>query len=255
MLAKLLDKKIGPVEWFSTDQRGPFERNLTSAPWRWIYRDKKVIYNFNSDGYRCPEWKDIDWSNSIVFIGCSYTLGVGLDEEDTLPNRVKELTGIPTINLGISGSSNHLMLYNSLKLLDAGIRPRQVVVMFSDISRLTYIREDGSIKHFGNWIYPTHTHHQPESKLKMDKYKENELEFYDYWISENNSDIHGRMAAKSIEGVWKGQGIKFLGCSAYHGQLADTFISFDKHTDKARDLQHPGIETIRSWANTIANVL
>ena len=31
--------------------------------------DNSVHYKLNKDGYRCPEWEDIDWPNSHILFG------------------------------------------------------------------------------------------------------------------------------------------------------------------------------------------
>jgi hypothetical protein len=249
MLAKITNSKI--VEWHSTDQELLFEKNLKTTAIDWTYRSKKVYYNLNSQGYRCPEWNQIDWVNSILLIGCSYTFGVGLAEEDTLSVRLSAITGRPVINLGIGSSSNHLILYNSFKLIDSDIRPSHVVALFSDVSRVTHFKEKDPVTHFGSWIYPTHNHHNPDSKLTMPKFSEYELNFYSHWIYDNNSDVHGAMAARSVESLWKSHGVKFLGCSAYNGQLSDRYYKLPKAVDKARDLMHPGKATMHEWAKLI----
>jgi hypothetical protein len=249
MLANITHTKI--TEWHSTDQESLFEKNLKTTPEEWIYRSKKIYYNLNSQGYRCPDWGQIDWTNSILLIGCSVTFGVGLAEEDTLSARLSAITGKSVINLGVGSSSNQLMLYNSFKLLDQNIRPSQVIVLFSDVSRVTHFKEGNAVTHFGNWIYPTHSHHNPTSKLSMPKFSDHELNFYSHWIYDSNSDVHGSMSARSIESLWKSHGINFLGCSAYNGQLSDRYYRLPMVVDKARDLMHPGTMTIREWADSI----
>lgn len=253
MLAKITNKKT--VEWHSTDQETLFEKNLKNSNDDWVYRKKKIYYNFNSDGYRCPEWQDINWLDSIVLIGCSYTLGVGLADEDTVSSQLQKITGHPTVNLGVGSSSNHLMLFNSLRLIDQRIHPKAVIVLYSDVSRFTHISKDYAIRHYGNWIYPTHAHHLPESKLTMPTYSKHDLDFYTQWLQDYNSDVYGEMAARSVENAWKSAGVKFVGCSAYNGQMSNRYLNLSKQVDKARDLQHPGIESVRNWAHIIANAL
>lgn len=253
MLAKITSSKI--VEWHSTDQESLFEKNLKIVSNEWVYRSKKIYYKFNSQGYRCPEWTDIDWKNSILLIGCSYTLGVGLAEEDTLAAVLSAIVNRPVINLGVGSSSNHLMLHNSFSLVDSDIIPNQVIALFSDVSRATHFKEDGSIKHYGNWIYPTHKHHQQDAKLTMPQFTEQELTFYKQWIQNENSDVYGNMAARSIENLWKSAGVPFMGVSAYHGQLSNRYHKLPAIIDKARDLMHPGLLTIKHWAEDIAAIL
>ncbi|MES2528064.1 MAG: hypothetical protein V4598_13300 [Bdellovibrionota bacterium] len=47
---------------------------------------------------------------NIVFLGCSFTYGFGVNNEDTYPYKVREKTGLNVYNYGISGTSPSLTL-------------------------------------------------------------------------------------------------------------------------------------------------
>ena len=59
-----------------------------------LQTSKKFTYTLNSQGYREKEWRDIDWNNSYVFLGCSHTFGVGVPNDETLPKQVQSATGV-----------------------------------------------------------------------------------------------------------------------------------------------------------------
>lgn len=91
-----------------------------------LQTSKKFTYTLNSQGYREKEWKDIDWSNSYVFLGCSHTFGVGVPNDETLPKQVQSATGVYCVNLGIPGGNNMLSVLNSALLIQQGIRPKGI---------------------------------------------------------------------------------------------------------------------------------
>ena len=61
------------------------KKNLSKQPADWYYQDKEIYYKWNSTGHRCKEISDIDLSNYILTIGCSHTVGVGLELEKSYP--------------------------------------------------------------------------------------------------------------------------------------------------------------------------
>ena len=99
-------------EWAGSDIKSTFLENLKTQPLDWHYRNNKIQYNYNSDGYRTKEFKEVDWKNSIVMFGCSVTNGIGLHEEDTIPYRLEQQLGISVINMGVGASSMLFNLHN-----------------------------------------------------------------------------------------------------------------------------------------------
>jgi hypothetical protein len=102
---------------------------------------RKLTYTLNSQGYREKEWKDIDWDNSFVFLGCSHTFGVGVDHNETIPMLMQQKTGINCINLGIPGGSNMFSVMNSAKLINYGINPLKVFFQKTYSNRWFYYDE------------------------------------------------------------------------------------------------------------------
>jgi hypothetical protein len=84
--------------------------NLKDNPYLLNLRKKTYNYKFNSHGFRCDEFTTAS-ELPILFLGCSHTMGVGLEIEDVwskvLLEKIKNYTGkkIPFWNLSIGGSS------------------------------------------------------------------------------------------------------------------------------------------------------
>lgn len=231
--------------WYANDSEEHFYDNINQQPSNWYYRYVPVHYSINANGYRCPEWKDVNWSESIVIIGCSIVMGVGVDDIDTLSARLEEQLNVPVINLGTGGSSNQLMLYNSLRLIENNIKPKAVSAVFSDPGRVS-IFNDVRAQPIGPWVHQKGMYRPKEEK-----------EFYNFWTGiGNNADIHGTMSAKAVELVWKSQGVPFLGLQVYGDWCPD--MGYQKLTDPidlARDLEHGGIETQKKWARELAPLI
>ena len=91
--SQLLDEyDPGEHKFISNDTREMFAESLKKNPEDWYYRTHEVKYILNSEKFRTKEFKDIDWKNSIVLIGCSCTFGIGVTEEDTIAANLQEIT-------------------------------------------------------------------------------------------------------------------------------------------------------------------
>jgi hypothetical protein len=64
--------------------------------------DTEITYSFNSYGFRADEFEDASVS-SILFLGCSYTLGTGIRIEDSFTTIVAKELGLKNYNLGVGG--------------------------------------------------------------------------------------------------------------------------------------------------------
>lgn len=60
----------------------------------------EIQYRFNSHGFRSCEF---DRATSVLCLGCSFTMGIGLPLEQTWPWILQQKTGIKCWNLGLGG--------------------------------------------------------------------------------------------------------------------------------------------------------
>jgi hypothetical protein len=90
--------------------RGAQARSTSSSAGRLIY---DVTYTIGSNGLRVspPVQKD-SVTGSILFFGCSFTFGEGLEDDQTLPYQVGVQSGgrYATVNFGFHGYGPHQML-------------------------------------------------------------------------------------------------------------------------------------------------
>lgn len=112
----------------------------------WYWYNKKFSYKKNSNGFRTIEFKKIDWANSIVVFGDSYTMGEGNTIEDVYTSVLQDMTGIPVINLGIGGAGVDRSCWNSLALHESYPRPKAIIHLWSNLDR--YSEYD---YHYDHW--------------------------------------------------------------------------------------------------------
>ena len=124
-------------------------KNKKVADWEWL--DKKVSYTLNSQGYRAKEFEDCDWKNSVLFFGCSWVYGVGVDDSDTMTYMFTAQTGIPCINLGMPAVSNWFTVKNCEILNSNNINPKAVVNCMTYPTRTTLFHDDDTQTHIGKW--------------------------------------------------------------------------------------------------------
>jgi len=136
----------GEHKFIAGDNIARFEECLKNNPKDWYYRTHEVKYVLNSDKFRTKEFKDIDWKNSIVLIGCSCTFGTGITEEDTIAHNLQEITGKYVVNLGQPGVSNGIIAYNSYYLKEHYPEPLAVVNLWTGIARYFVMTEEFELK-------------------------------------------------------------------------------------------------------------
>lgn len=118
------------------DTEKQFIDRLPNMPDDWYYRTNPITYSFNELGHRSKSFKDIDQSNYILFIGCSHTMGVGLEVEKTFPYLLSEKLNMDYYNLAIPATGIDVVEYNLLTwFFKMNKKPKLVVVQWPDHSR------------------------------------------------------------------------------------------------------------------------
>ena len=204
--------KSTTLNFIGTDTLALYEQNLKTQPDNWPYKNKSISYSFNSNGYREKEWDECSWRNSIVLLGCSMTMGVGLPIDETISFRLSQITNRPVINLGLQGSSCWVSCLNSQILYKHYPNPYAVVQIWSDSSRLVEFT-DTDIFHHGSW--------KP-------------IPLYKHWNQhEVNTEMHIRLITSSDRIMWSKTKTKYLSFTLFEQTAIPADCLF---------LRTPGIE-------------
>ena len=214
-----------------TDSLELYKASQLKKPASWPYHTKPVAYTWNRNGYRCKEWADVDWATSIVVMGCSMIAGIGLDDADTITSHMQDTLGMQVVNLGVPAGAADVLYYNSMRLADLNIRPRAVAVVAPAWARCTYFDQPQS------WnLGPWYLHGMIEDAYLSTYYK--------YHTGRTpNAELHGYMSLRAIHSLWTSVGVA---CEVWEHTDMPPFI------DTARDLQHPGIATAKTWASHLS---
>lgn len=149
--------------WCGSDSEENYEKQRNHK--LQIYGPEDITYKPNSHGYRCEEFDFKQNPKSIVYIGCSHTVGVGLPIEDTWSFQIHKLIcghcgyDFKYYNLSKPSVSNDYisrMAFHAKKL-----NPFLVIIMFTHIERRE-TNDNGKMVDF----YPGIVHHNRDKKFR-----------------------------------------------------------------------------------------
>ena len=184
----------------------------------WI--DNPFTYSFNSNGFRCDEFTS---DSTILFLGCSFTCGIGLPIDTIWPELVAKQLNMQCANLGQGGGSADTAFRLCHGWIDQ-IKPKVVVFLQPPGIRWELITND-QIKLL-----------IAGSELKFaDEYTKN------WVIDDNNHYFNTTKNVLAIESMCNFRQIKFL--------KFNSLPCIDD--DRARDLVHSGRKTHRLFADQV----
>ena len=225
-----------PPDFCGMDSRENWQLNLKRQPEDWIWRTRPVRYTVNSQGYRCPEWDQISWADSVLMFGCSYVFGVGIDDQDTMAHQLSLALSAPVINLGQGATDDTFQWVNSTVLAHAGIRPRAVIYLWPGVHRLTEFLGQGRVNNWGPW----NAHMNPMAA----NWVTNETHIWEYlsYLSLN------------VRTLWSCPVLEYYPYM-YPPDQRGTIKPWGCVLDAARDVApqgayHPGIETNLGWVRS-----
>lgn len=203
------------------------EKQLLTLGWT----KNNILYEYNDAGYRSEEFYGDD--PCAMFVGCSFTYGMGLNIEATWGHMVARRLGLRFCSVAKAGYSNDAC-FREVRNWISQIKPEKVFMLAPPSHRFETKIEPESIEQFQvqNLINP------PDKKTK---------EFFDcvpyalLWNAYDDNYILNReknyLAIKQL-------------CAEHN--IPFYYVASEDHPyikgDYARDLQHPG----RIWQKNIA---
>ncbi len=89
---------------------------------------KSIEYRFNTQGFRCDNDLDKLGPNTNMYLGCSNTMGIGVNLHETWCQRVNDQVGGTMCNLGQAGGA-HETAYRIARHWIAQIKPSRVYML------------------------------------------------------------------------------------------------------------------------------
>lgn len=220
--------------WLPQDSEERYEHHLKTKYHElesqgWIGRT--IEYKFNSEGFRADEF--IDNQPSIITLGCSLTVGIGLPLEETWAYQVAQALNLHMYNLGIGGRSSDVAFRLALHYVPK-LKPQVVVFVPPDPGRFEVIvpRDNHTIcENYGPWT-PNVSHTES-------------VDFYKKWIlSDDNSYLNRAKNIMAIKHLCHTHNIKCVTASRHH-------LISNPGNNYARDLSHPGAKINQEFASIV----
>ena len=192
------------------------------------YVESTSKYNVNSLSYRAPEFNTVDWANSFVIQGCSQVFGLSTLEDDCILNYyLSKLLNAPVINLGVPGSGMEVQYVNALEMLECGIRPKGVFIVYPNMDRYS-LYTNSQRRHIGSW--------GQDEELK--------------WMLNGNSRTQNINLVRGYKLLWNLANVPLYEWSHYHDNkdFCEEVIEWDSFLDFAPDKQHWGPKTSQAIA-------
>jgi len=220
------------LDWFPTDTQELFNKNLHTQRQELEkngWAERKIEYQFDDLGFR-KQLKN-NFEKDILFLGCSFTFGVGINYENSFTNIVADALGKNNVNWAVPGSSNDTAFRLCKQYLQKKT-PSMVILNSPPPHRLELFSDynEGSQSH-----NITSSHRQGNPLLGGNF--ECPIEFFD----ERFSLLNREKNILAMEMLCSKNKIKFLHLNAEDMMLIDL----------GRDLAHPGVRSNQLFADKI----
>ena len=208
------------------DTKIQFIENSKKMPEDWYYHNIPISYEINKYGHRSKNFEDINQDNYMLCIGCSHTVGVGLELEKTYPYLLSKELGMDYYNLSVPATGIDVLEYNLLTwYFKMQKKPKLLVIQWPDHSRfIEYDFERSRALERGSW--------------------NNESNYVSFIVNAEESGMfYGRKALSIalIKAVTKDTPtVNFNYAKQREYGIDNIYFSM---IDKARDLSHAGIQS------------
>jgi hypothetical protein len=230
----LVDKT---VTWTPSDSEDRFEENMADPKKRaqlekfgWT-RDN-VSYTFNQYGFRADQFTN-GVNDSIVFLGCSHTVGIGVDLESTWAYKVASSLGLRRYNLGVGASSADTCFRLAHHWIPR-LKPKYVIMLTPSHTRIEMVLE----KYLVNFMPTMSTYIEKEYMGMLEG-------FYNGWLAHPaNGEMNRLKNVMGVRTICNSLGgipiIEIPSEETWYGELWRETLG--------RDLMHPG----REWHERVA---
>ena len=201
------------LDWYPSDTKERFE-SLSKEHQDYWHEQPPISYKINTYGFRSDEFPEKECRESITFLGCSNTFGIGISKERTWPYLVAKELNLKEINLGICGGSldSTFRVYNEWQ----PIHKSKITCLFIPPTNRMELFRDNIWRTFGHWSLD-----DPNYALEL------KLFIMDL-LSDINQEVRTDRNLSAIKHIAHETDSKFI-----------AFPFFVKGTNKARDGMHP----------------
>jgi hypothetical protein len=215
------------LNWLPSDTEEIFQKLMQNTEYVEYIRQQgwlepgAITYNMNSHGFRCDDFDS--QADSLVALGCSYSVGIGLPLKDIWPTLVGNELGLKVCNLSWGGIGADTC-YRLAEYWIPELRPKLVVMLTPPRARIELLTIDSKI--------------QAEVFLPMSEsgfFSDQDVYLKHWFANEENSYINSRKNQRAVEHLCNELGIKCLTYDAHKFMARGRF-----EVGYARDYMHAG---------------
>jgi len=219
------------LNWLPMDTEELYKNNLKNnydmlKNNGWI--TNSVHYKFNSCGFRCEQFDNYP---NILFIGCSLTLGIGINSQDRWTDLVSKELELKCYNLGIGGGSSDTA-YRLLLGWIFKLNPTMVIFRVPPGIRLELVNQK-EILNLQN----------VKKSLIRNFFLDNYIRYYS--VDDMNNQLNYLKNLMAMKYLCIQQKVKFI----------ETKTALEDFYDYARDLAHPGIISNQKYAENVLSLI
>lgn len=216
------------LDWLPTDSKERFQESIADPEKRKILQqkgwDRPGAFNYiiNSFGFRGDDF-DTE-SDCIIALGCSYTIGVGLPQQQTWPWLVGEKLNLAVCNLAWPGNSADTC-YRLAEYWIPCLKPKYVFMLSPPKARIEFFTD--GFENLPDWEILNSM--RQTTRFHQDK-------FLKYWFGfDENQDINLTKNKHAIESIATKNNSKFI-------SIDSDWVEYTKmdYVGPARDFMHAG---------------
>jgi hypothetical protein len=225
------------LKFIGGDSEKQFIQAIEKMPKDWYYNNTEILYNYNNLGHRCKNFEDLDQDNYILFIGCSHTMGVGLELEKTYPHLLSENLRMDYYNLAVPATGNDVVEYNlSTWFFKMNKKPKLVIVQWPDHTRFIEYDE-------------LHHHSLERGAWNTDP------NYMSFIVNAEDSGMfkaRGVMAENMLKNIIE---VPIITCNFGSQKGYGIYDLYMTRVDRARDLSHSGINSHYAFTKMLLNYI
>jgi len=229
-------------KWLNPDSEELFDEHMSRDSTRKKLKElgltkDSITYNINKYGFRSDDFDDT--GDNIVFLGCSITVGIGVQWENIFSKIISDTLKLKCFNLGIGGGSMDSCFRYAYYWLER-LKPKIVVLLEPGKYRKEIKVNDG----FYHNILP-HLNFKNDNSILWSQgtsakslgIKEEYEVFYKDWILEDqNAELLRKKNLLAIKYLSDKINSKFVSLTIEEGRQEN------EKNDYGRDLKHSGIK-------------
>lgn len=110
------------------------------------WNQKNIRYDFNEHLFRTSyDFSTLKDNEFILVIGCSHTVGIGIDYDSMYTTIVEKELGIPIVNIAVMSSDINVLLRNLAVWIKNFAKPKKIIIQIPEPSRFSYMFDPNKI--------------------------------------------------------------------------------------------------------------